>query len=61
MEYYDFNDLDEFDCANAFLAVVNFYGNSSLVEWRENAHSYTDDEIRLFKVIEQGFDLAWDH
>lgn len=59
MEYYNFDDLDEFVCANAFLAVVNFYGNSNLVEWRERPHSYTDEEIRLFKVIEQGFDKAW--
>ena len=61
MKYYDFDNLDEFDCANAFIDVVNFYGNSSLVEWREKAHSYTDEEIRLFEVIEQGFYKAWNH
>ena len=61
MEYFDFDGLDEFDCANAFLDVVNFYNNSNIADWRENPSFYSDDEIRLFKVIEQGFDMAWNH
>ena len=61
MEYFDFGDLDEYECAKAFIDVVNFYGNSSLAEWRERPQSYTDEEIKLFKVIEQGFDKAWNH
>lgn len=60
MEYFDFDDLDEYECAKAFLDVVNFYGNSNLVCWRENPSKYTDEEIKLFKVIEQGFDSAWE-
>lgn len=60
MEYFDFQDLDGNECAKAFLDVLNFYNNSFLADWREELSSYTDEEISLFRLIEQGFDRAWE-
>ena len=58
MEYFDFQDLDEYECAQSFLDVVNFYNNTDL-DWRTTPNMYGDDTIRLFKLIEEGFDKAW--
>ncbi len=51
---FDFNNLDECECAFAFLDVANEYAKLGCIDWKTNPDAYDAQVRKLFSTIGQG-------